>query len=238
MTRKQKVILIFLFISALLTILLPILAYCLNFGWSIKNISGKNADWAAFGSFLGGIYSSIFSFSSVVVLSVTLYLTQKNNKEQIKLIKQEGTIKDFNQLLDELVIKFSSQKKYTLRNMNEENFIYRLDTNISSDINLYPHLNFEQLVEKQIEVNTAGLYDAEANLMIRLDSTISMLPENLHDTYKALFNSKISNDRRFLLKNYMKVFGFDLKNTIMDNSDFCDFPENVKWLKMRYDAPY
>lgn len=235
MKKRSKIIIgILLFFIAIS----PILSYGLKFGFNIKNISGQNANWAAFGSFIGGIYSSIFSFASVLILSITLYLTRENNKEQIRLIKQESTIKDFNLLVEQLLNHFSSPKKYTLRIRDEENFLHKFDADIRSNLNIYQTSSFEDIVEQHIRTHTNGLYNEEANIMINLASIFEMIPDDLRSVYKTVFNSKISNDRRFLLKTYMKTFKFDISNTFIDKSDFCETPQNLRELEEQCDRPY
>ncbi|AGE20048.1 hypothetical protein [Serratia marcescens] len=235
MKKRSKII-----IGILLSIIaiLPILSYGLKFGFNIKNISGQNANWAAFGSFIGGIYSSIFSFASVFILSITLYQTRENNKEQIRLIKQESTIKDFNLLVEQLLNHFSSQKKYTPRIRDEENFLHRLDEDLRTNLKLSPTLSFEDLVEQHIRLHTYDLYNEEANIMINLAYIFDMIPDDLRSVYKTVFNSKISNDRRFLLKTYMKIFKFNITNTFIDKSDFCEIPQNLIELKNQCDRPF
>ncbi|HEJ6919504.1 hypothetical protein I5M85_17400 [Serratia marcescens] len=235
MKKRSKIIIgTFLFFIAIS----PILSYGLKFGFNIKNISGQNANWAAFGSFIGGIYSSIFSFASVLILSITLYLTRENNKEQIRLIKQESTIKDFNLLVEQLLNHFSSPKKYTPRIRDEENFLHRLDIDIRSNLNIYQASSFEDVVEQHIRTHTYDLYNEEANIMINLASIFEMIPDDLRSVYKTVFNSKISNDRRFLLKTYMKTFKFNISNTFIDKSDFCEPPQNLRELKEQCDRPF
>jgi hypothetical protein len=203
-----------------------------------SGLSGKNADWAAFGSYIGGVYSSIFSFFSVVILSFTLYFTQKNNSEQIKLIKQDGTLKEFSLLMENLLHHLSSEKNFPVIMRNENNFIYRLSSDVYEEMLSDPSINFDTALKKHITENLNSLYNDEAKIITKLDSTILMLPKDLHDTYRTIFKTKISNERRFILKKYMEYFNFDVKGSMISENDFCDMPKELAELKVRMDAVY
>ncbi|MCE5350937.1 hypothetical protein JEM52_13280 [Citrobacter koseri] len=115
LTKKNRLISVLLIIL----ILLPLMGYFASIN-KIKflasliktlNLSAKNADWGDFGSFISGMYGSIFSFLSLIAVLVSLYLTQKNNKEQVSILKTEQYTNEFLILLETL--KKRSQKKHT-----------------------------------------------------------------------------------------------------------------------------
>lgn len=78
--------------------------------------STNNQDWANAGSFFGGMYSAIFSFASIVILSITLVLTKKYNNKQLEILNTSHRISLFTSLFDKLM------KKMDLTNYSELGF--------------------------------------------------------------------------------------------------------------------
>ncbi|MBN5405209.1 hypothetical protein JY536_03010 [Serratia marcescens] len=227
MTKKFLITLLFI-TSTFASI--PVITYWVNFGGELSN---KNSDWAAFGSFIGGVYSSIFSFASVLVLSVTLYLTQKNNKEQAQLLRLEITTKEFNLLLDELFINLAT-KEYP-RYGKEDDFFKYMANDIIDYITDDGAKDYFEAAEMLLKDKCNGFYENESRILMRLDTTLKMLPDYAQEHYLIILYSRISNDRRFWLKCYVKAFGLDVADSVLSKENFCQLPLNIEEVKMIQD---
>lgn len=56
-------------------LIVPFFLYFLNF----HNFSNNNQDWANFGSYIGGVVSSVFSYLSFFIVLIVFYTTKKEN---------------------------------------------------------------------------------------------------------------------------------------------------------------
>lgn len=233
LAKALLVILAFILIAGL--VITPAFLYFDNVG---SGFSEGKENWSAFGSYIGGVYSAIFSFLSILVLSSTLYFTLKNNKEQIKLIKQEGTIKEFSLLMDNFLHHLSSDKKFPFKIRNEENFIHRLTDNTYNEMIKDDEINFDTALQKHFTETTEGLYEEEVKIILKLNTVILMLPDALQDTYMTILKTRISNDRRFILKKYIQYFKSDIEITMVNADNFCDMPDELRGLKNRMDSVY
>lgn len=61
-------------------------------------MSIKTDDWSNFGSYIGGVAGPVLSFISILLVIETIKQTQKNHKEQVRLIIQEQTYSKFQDL--------------------------------------------------------------------------------------------------------------------------------------------
>ncbi|WP_047609170.1 hypothetical protein [Rahnella aquatilis] len=91
MNRKRLIALILSFLIALI----PIVLYFSTFNNSLSN---DNQVWGAFGSFIGGIYSSLFGFASAVVLIITLKEMRTFNRQQTEYQNREKILDDIKML--------------------------------------------------------------------------------------------------------------------------------------------
>lgn len=175
------------------------------------NLSPKNEDWGDFGSFISGMYGSVFSFLSLIAVLVSLYLTQKNNREQISILKTEQFTNEFLVLLETLK-KTLSEKKYAVLNPHKDlesftNDIYFLvgifmqeDPSINS-ANIDKHaLSY---TFKALQRRDKSVFEKESPLMREIILRINMANKTLSMTYLAILKSQISNDAVFLLCAFM-----------------------------------
>src|SRR5471030_1318683 len=75
MKTRQKL----LFSIAIIFLVIPLLTYFFKFR---NPLSDNPQDWAAFGSYLGGVYSALFGFLSVLVLVATLREMRNANRHE------------------------------------------------------------------------------------------------------------------------------------------------------------
>lgn len=187
-------------IFIIVAIFIPIIVYHLNFtGDLFSNLSGKNADWGAFGSFIGGVYGAVFSGASFIILALTLYVNQRNHNSQLNLIHSEQNLNKFTILLNEL-------------HNNLKNVDYGSNGIESDDIDSYIQTAKQQFIidGSQSEDEVREIFKGYMSLWtLELEDEISLLLEifafilNARDKqqeiYIALLYSKVNKKQRFLL---------------------------------------
>lgn len=103
----------------------PVIFYFINFNIAHSlnaNLSNKNADWGAFGSYISGIYSTIFS-------ALTIVLLYQQNKTQRLIIEQTDALRireeaSFNlKIIDDYLKGDSTLLKYLVQfsKINDQN---------------------------------------------------------------------------------------------------------------------
>ncbi len=218
--KKSYVLYALLFIAV---IIIPVLLYTIHFSYSF---SGRNEDWSFFGSYIGGVYSSIFGFISIVILAFTLIETQKNNKTQLESIKKE-------QLINELVLLVNSLKQrmnenYYL-NLGNDGYYLRwlLKNMIGKAKKIMPTEEFE-IWDGAIEYmkESEGILDDEIiilrEILFRLASNDD---EQLKNTVKIFIKGVLGNDERFWLETYGRAHDFSVKKYLKDWTDFSLLPK-------------
>ena len=195
-------------------------------------ISHKNQDWAAFGTFIGGLYSAVFSFASVAILVYSLYLTQKNNREQLILQRSEQTTSEFNMLLNILENQINRKPIFSKNNSDNTTILNRL----YFDMAMYSYKNSDitrQNLDKSVWIIASkffksrenGNYDDEISILKAIMYRIYNANKSLLDAYKVVFNNKISSDARFLIRLYSLNTDPILEQYFTVWPDFVEIPE-------------
>ncbi len=99
-----------------------------------NGFSNKNQDWANAGSFFGGVYSAIFSFASIIILSITLILTKKYNNQQLQILLTAQRRETFCSLFDKLTQKMNEINYYDMGLENEESYFYYCERQLFNDL--------------------------------------------------------------------------------------------------------
>ncbi|MBH3056981.1 hypothetical protein I5M82_15615 [Serratia marcescens] len=88
MSKNKKIfITVTLSITAIFILFIPSLAFIAKF--HSLPFSEKTQDWSSFGSYIGGVYSSLFGFLTTIVICTTLYFTIKFNQQQINHLRRQ-----------------------------------------------------------------------------------------------------------------------------------------------------
>lgn len=109
------------------------------------NYSTNNQDWANAGSFFGGMYSAIFSFASIFILSVTLILTKIYNNKQLEILNTSHRISIFTSLFDKLMIKMDSINYYDMGLTSENAYFSQCEEELFNDWNSIRKKDDEQI---------------------------------------------------------------------------------------------
>lgn len=225
--NKIKILIYILLI--LCTITVPIIMYS---SYIPGEISHKNQDWAAFGSFVGGLYSAVFSFASVAILVYSLYLTQKNNREQLTLQQSEQTTSEFNMLLDILENQIKNKQIFSKNNsynvFSLDKFYFKM-AEYSCENGDITQQHFDKSVRiiasEYLKQRENGNYDDEISILKAIMYRIYNANSSLLDAYKVVFNNKISSDARFFIRLYCLNTDPILEKYFTVWPDFVEIPE-------------
>lgn len=123
-----------------------------------NGFSNKNQDWANAGSFFGGVYSAIFSFASVIILSITLILTKKYNNQQLQILLTSQRRETFCSLFDKLTQKMNEINYYDMGLQNEESYFYYCEMQLFRDLESIKK-------NKQDDYDAGDVIDLSTNLV-------------------------------------------------------------------------
>lgn len=80
---------------------IPLLIWWLVLGvYSGGSISLNNSDWGAFGSFVGGVLSPLFSLVSIIFLYLSIRKNNENHQDQLDLLKAHNRREQLVKLID------------------------------------------------------------------------------------------------------------------------------------------
>lgn len=208
--RKYKYLRYFLyFILGLLLvclILLPIILFSHQFH-GLK-LSSQTVDWANFGAFFGGSYSALFSFASTIILCVTLYLTQRNNKNQLALLNHEQTKNEIDFLVKTIENKCDRKIIFWMgKNWSEKDLIDFMSNQLSEKINTEHNglCSMTEMINYSIKIADphVKLYSDEMPLIIELVSIIARQKDKqLRDLYKILSFERLDPERSYWMLAY------------------------------------
>ena len=202
-------------------IIFPLLMYRYHFNPDIKpdwfpyfaNLSKSNGDWGDFGSYLSGLYSSIFSFLSLLAVLYSLRETQKFNTNQTALLKSEQFTNEFMLLLNTLT-KLLSEKKYPAPNSSDDNGykffkenLYKQAASIiqqSKNVNRSNYKIFGMSeVGMRLTQRYVWLYEKEAPIYAAIISRINQSEIIQANAYKAILLASTDNDTRYMLTSLL-----------------------------------
>lgn len=243
LSRNQRLMIA----AVLLLMILPVIGYSISINKfeitkglvDTLNLSKKNEVWGDFGSFISGVYGSIFSFLSLIAVLISLYLTQKNNAEQISILRNEQYTNEFLILLDTLK-KLIVDKIYsvpygpqTFGNFSGlvyshiSNMIYEDQGMTKNDIDIYA-LDFANRV---LKTRGSKNLENEAPLMSEIIQKINIANESQSLVYKAILKSQLSNDIIFLLCAQLYMQGRD-RNRIDSTKNLFETPAALKHMAL------
>ncbi|QIX78380.1 hypothetical protein [Serratia marcescens] len=207
--KKIKWLLILILAIVSITILAkPILLYREQMD---STLSLKNSDWGDFGSFIGGVYGSLLSSITLLVIIITSYITNSINNEQVRLLRNEQHFSNFSKLLEHLkhnYIKFYNSSDGV---SNIHNFYKRFEgwlaisvISIDYDEELTIGENLFNNATKRFSENEQykDLLLKEAKLFKCIIGVIESSPSELSDAMKVIFETTFSEAERFSLSTY------------------------------------
>ncbi|HGM5455177.1 TPA: hypothetical protein ACKPZ5_003142 [Serratia marcescens] len=207
--KKIKWLLILTLAIGLITILAkPILLYREQMD---STLSLKNSDWGDFGSFIGGVYGSLLSSITLLVIIITSYITNSINNEQVRLLRNEQHFSNFSKLLEYLQHNYIKYYNSSDGVKNIHDFYKRFevwlaisvigtgyDEELSVKENLFNNATKRFSENEQYE----DLFLKEAKLFKCIIGIIENSPSELSDAMKIIFETTFSETERFSLSTY------------------------------------
>lgn len=190
-------------------IILPIILFSHQF--HDLQLSSQTVDWANFGAFFGGSYSAIFSFASTIILCVTLYLTQRNNKNQLAILNHEQTKNEIDFLIKTIENRCDRKIVFWMgKNWSEKDLIEFMSKELSDRINTNHNglCSMTELINYSLEISNSQrkLYSDEMPLLIELVSIIDRQKDKqLSDLYKILSFERLDPERSY----WMLAFAYN-----------------------------
>lgn len=173
------------------------------------NLSKSNGDWGDFGSYLSGLYSSIFSFLSLLAVLYSLRETQKFNSKQTELLKSEQYTNEFILLLNTLT-KLLSEKDYPSYIHSEDKGyeffklkVYKASANNVREKKMVTLNNYWFFGLSEVGVYLSrrhkGLYEKEAPIYAAIIYRIHQSDTIQANAYKAMLLANTDIDTRYML---------------------------------------
>lgn len=214
---KSKGIIIYSFLIIILTII-PFIIYFSKFH---GNLSNDPAAWGNFGSYAGGVLTSIFSSLSLIFVIWSFIETkrnnnetQKNNIEQQRLIADEQTTAKFNIICNKLSDCFKDKHYYMFGIWKPKvEFYYYFNRQLSEIANNLTSVNFKDFKEEAIAevcrlmtANNINPFEYESKLFNCLIDVIESASKESQSTLKIIAETSISNDEKFYLEAMTRQF--------------------------------
>lgn len=213
--KSNKLILYFFIAAMILILLTPLYLYISTF--SENGFSNQSQAWSNFGSYIGGVYGSIFSSISVIVLCFTLYLTKKYNNQQIDILFKSQSKNDFCSLFDSLAEKMNNIDYKGLSTDNEDEFISACEHELF--LLLTENHDFYDVVNKTNDIFNSYWFKVLRPYydVILIASEILQMLDDADNKMKGFFlaymESKSSTKRLFWLFSFL--YHFDEKNRLI-----------------------
>lgn len=192
-----------------LVLVIPIALYATHMGGGLSN---KNEDWGDFGSFIGGIYGSLFSSLSLLVVITASVETYRSSKEQVNILKSDQHFNQFNLLLSHLRDKYPTAYQGNspmLEPITSHYSIFQTrlaicvltnyDDLISVEENLRQYANKYYLYENE------NLFEKEAKLFKCIIDLINISSQDLSQAFRIIFENTFDDIERLCLESYTRA---------------------------------
>lgn len=220
MKRKS----IIAFTVLLIIALIPIALYLSIFNHSLSH---DNQTWGAFGSFIGGVYSSLFGFASAIILIITLYEMRSFNREQTEYQNREKTLDDIKMLCD-LLGKSLNNNKFT--HPSRQRFFEIITSQLAGFLSVNTPSDEEEVWNEaiQFEGYSFGFFEEEIPIVKEIFYRLKFIvDDDLKDIAKLLIKSELPPLERFWIECYIRKY-HNYAKSIFDNwIDFSHIPTKI-----------
>lgn len=197
-----------------------------------SSLSLKNSDWGDFGSFVGGVYGSIISSITLLVVLWSSYKTNKASNEQLVILRNERIFNEFSDVLNHLKNNYTKFYK-NLNGSNSIDALYRhieiwlaisvityYDKNLSIKTNLKNNavLKFQEGYDKDALLK-------EAKLFIVILHIIEKAPNDISDAMKVIFENTFSDEARFSLEHFTRAHHPNVEGILNNWPSLSDVPK-------------
>lgn len=211
-----------------LALVIPIILYVTQMGGSLSH---KNEDWGDFGSFIGGIYGSLFSSLSLLVVIAASIQTYKSNREQVNILKKDQHFNQFNTILKNLRDVYPQNYKgaYRMFPIGEHYREFLIDISLSVDADY----NDIECIRKELRRNAStyyhsnntNLFEREAKLFSYILKLIEQSTNDMSEAFKIIFENTFDNNERLCLESYIRTYYPDLAPILNEWPSLSVIPE-------------
>lgn len=203
--------------------------------------SHKTENWSDFGSYIGGIFSPVLSFISILYVLHTLEVNNKNHNSQMGMLQREQSTNEFKFLLEELENKINDKEYYStdvnkIRESEKfENISIKIASEFTTERKFYNTLDSKDLIDLKkrckeltielIEHDYIISYDLESELLLVLLERIQTSDNSMKKIFKAIFSSRFNNDQKYFMECYLAANYPDAHDNLSrDWPDFSKVP--------------
>ncbi|CFQ36823.1 hypothetical protein [Yersinia bercovieri] len=219
----------------------PLLAYFSIFS---DGFSRNAQDWGAFGSYLSGIYSSIFGLLSVIILVVTLREMRAANKQDKEQFQLQFTSAEADKKLSDVISLTEMLNKLIDINptiTDKKQLPHDFAGQMGRKCREFKVTEQEELYEAAIDLmrEQRSRFSAEIHVLAQIVKKInSIQDEEQLETAKAIVKALISDSYRFWFYCYAQVWSQEARFYLKEWHDFDSIPEELeRYLPERADDP-
>jgi len=220
---------------------LPLLIYFITFHYPL---SSNPQNWAAFGSYLGGVYSTLFGFLSVLVLVATLVEMRNANRQerehfelQLANAEADKKLQDVIQLT-EMIHKLIDINPTIGDKKGLPHDLARMMEGMCHKLQV---TDGQELYEAGVELmrSQSGRFSSEIHVLAQLAKKVdSIKDEDQAETAKAIVKGLISESYRFWLYCYAQIWNSEAKHYLRSWHSFAAIPAELqRFIPERPDYP-
>ncbi|EPT6990266.1 hypothetical protein ACVR2S_002597 [Cronobacter turicensis] len=216
-------------IFVIILLITPISMYATHMD---SSLSLKNSDWGDFGSFFGGVYGSIISSITLLVVLWSSYKTNKASNEQLAILRNERIFNEFSEVLNHF--KNNYTKFYNNHNgSNSIDDLYR-HIEIWLGISVVNHYDKNLSIERNLKNNAVLKFqegydkDAllkEAKLFVIILHIIEKAPNDISDAMKVIFENTFPDEARFSLEHFTRAHHPNVEGILNNWPSLSDVPK-------------
>lgn len=214
-------------IALIVSIIIALIPIVLYFSIFNNSLSHDNQVWGAFGSFIGGVYSSIFGVASAIVLIVTLYEMRIFNRKQTEYQNREKTLDDIKMLCNLLG---KSLNNNTFITPNRTRSFEIITSQLAGHLRVNRPSDEEDIWNKAINEfgYIFGVFEEEVPIIKEIFYRLEFIIDpDLKDIAKLLIKSELPSLERFWIECYIRSYHSYAKSIFSNWSDFSQVPTKL-----------
>lgn len=192
-----------------------------------KSLSHLSQDWGAFGSFVGGVYSSAFGLASAIILVITYSEMRSYNRRQSNHLNRQKILDDI-KILSDLLDKAIIKNRYI--KPDRAYFFKWMTDNLASAFTLNKPINKEEIWERAIKrtYSEKDLFEDEGTILQEILFRLNGIDDqDIIDIAKVIVKGGLNPLERFWLECYFRQHRHQSVNLINSWPDFSQPPSNL-----------
>ncbi|WP_311747517.1 hypothetical protein [Proteus columbae] len=190
---------IFLLFFLLCFLPISIYFYYMWFEFGYTTISNKNGEWGAFGSYLGGVLTPLFTLVSIFFIYYSIKNNNENHKIEMLYLNEQQTLLNISSLAASINDKLNGKIDFSNKLLKNKIVM------VYSEDYLDDYLSWEVKNKIKLKPKVINLYEMNTSL-IKILETYSFYRRNDID-----FNFKYMNILRVVSYDYFNVFKITLE---------------------------